>query len=91
MAPEGLHLSGADALKRKGLISEPGPPLWVKAWCLPWPARDRLAYVWIERLGERASDLARLLGQTRGNVSRAAKRGAATAQPWLKMMNHCCP
>jgi hypothetical protein len=54
-------------------------------------ARHLLAYVWIERLGQRASDLARLLDQTRGNVSRAAKRGAATAQPWLKMMDHWCP
>ena len=39
-------------------------------------ARQMLAYVWVERLGRRASELGRVLGQTRGNVSLAAKRGA---------------
>ncbi len=42
-------------------------------------ARPLLAYVWVEGLGRRACDLARALGQTRGNVSLATKRGAALA------------
>lgn len=42
-------------------------------------ARQLLAYVWVEILGRRASDLARALGQTRGNVSLAAQRGALHA------------
>jgi putative transposase len=50
-------------------------------------ARQVLAYVWVERLGRRASELAQVLGQTRGNVSLAAKRGAAVARPWLKVMD----
>jgi REP-associated tyrosine transposase len=53
-------------------------------------ARQVLAYVWVEHLGRRASDLARVLGQTRGNVSLAAKRGAAAARPWLKVMDQWC-
>jgi hypothetical protein len=44
-------------------------------------ARQLLAYVWVERLGRRASDLAAGLGRTRGNISWAAKRGAKIAQP----------
>ena len=44
------------------------------------PAPHRLfAYVRVEHLGRRASDLARALGQTRGNMPLAAKRGAAHA------------
>ena len=42
-------------------------------------ARQLLAYVWVEGVGRRASDLARALGQTRGNISTAARRGAAQA------------
>jgi chromosomal replication initiation ATPase DnaA len=42
-------------------------------------ARQLLAYVWVEGLGRRASDLARALGQTRGSLSTAARRGAAQA------------
>lgn len=42
-------------------------------------ARQLLAYLWIERLGRRASDLALRIGRTRGNVCWAAKRGAALA------------
>ena len=53
-------------------------------------ARQVLAYVWVERLGRRASELARVLGQTRGNVSLAAKRGAAVARPWLGMLDQWC-
>jgi REP element-mobilizing transposase RayT len=46
-------------------------------------ARHLLAYLWVERLGRPASVLARHLGQSRGNVSLAARRGAeyATARP----------
>ena len=53
-------------------------------------ARQLVAYVWVERLGRRASDLARALGQTRGNVSLAAKRGAAYAAPWRAQIAGWC-
>jgi len=45
-------------------------------------ARQLLAYVWVEVLGRRASALARALGQTRGNVCLAARRGAVHAARW---------
>ena len=46
-------------------------------------ARHLLAHLWVERLGQPASVLARHLGQSRGNVSLAARKGAeyATARP----------
>ena len=53
-------------------------------------ARHLLAYVWVEPLGKRASDLARALGQTRGNVSLAAKRGAALAAAWRAQFAAWC-
>jgi len=53
-------------------------------------ARQLLAYVWVERLGRRASDLARALNQTRGNVSLAAKRGEEAARPWHGMLAAWC-
>jgi REP-associated tyrosine transposase len=53
-------------------------------------ARQVLAYVWVEQLGRRASDLARALGQTRGNVSLAAKRGAAPAAAWRGQLAAWC-
>jgi hypothetical protein len=53
-------------------------------------ARHLLAYVWVEHLGKRASDLARALGQTRGNVSLAAKRGAALAAAWRAQFAAWC-
>jgi REP element-mobilizing transposase RayT len=43
-------------------------------------ARQLLTYLWVERLGRRASELAAALGRTRGNVSWSARRGAAIAQ-----------
>jgi hypothetical protein len=48
----------------------------------PRPARRFLAYGWVEGLGRRVSDLARAFGQTRGNLSTAARRGAAQAVRW---------
>lgn len=42
-------------------------------------ARQLLSYLWVERLGRRASELAAALGRTRGNVSWAARRGAVIA------------
>ncbi|MFB3817802.1 MAG: transposase [Candidatus Methylomirabilales bacterium] len=42
-------------------------------------ARQLLTYLWVERLGRRASELAAALGRTRGNVSWSARRGAAIA------------
>ena len=53
-------------------------------------ARQILAYVWVERLGQRASELARVLGQTRGNISLAAKRGEKAARPWRKLFDSWC-
>ena len=45
-------------------------------------ARQLLAYIWVEVLGRRASSLAQEIGQTRGNVSRSAQRGATPAARW---------
>lgn len=45
-------------------------------------ARPLLADVWVAGLGRRASALARGLGQTRGNVCLAARRGAVHAARW---------
>ena len=53
-------------------------------------ARHLLAYVWVELLGRRASDLARAIGQTRGNVSLAAQRGAVHAARWAAQIRTWC-
>ncbi len=53
-------------------------------------ARHILAYVWVERLGQRASELARVLGQTRGNISHAVKRGEEAARPWKELLDRWC-
>jgi len=53
-------------------------------------ARQLLAYLWVEHLGQRASALARAVGQTRGNVSLAAKRGAALAPAWQAKLAEWC-
>ena len=53
-------------------------------------ARQLLAYIWVERLGRRASALARALGQTRGNISTAARRGAAQAAQWQAEIPRWC-
>ncbi len=53
-------------------------------------ARQLLAYVWVERLGQPASALARALGQTRGNVSLAARKRAAHAARWQAEMSRLC-
>jgi putative transposase len=53
-------------------------------------ARQLLAYIWVEGLGRRASDLARALGQTRGNISTAARRGAAQAARWQAEIPRWC-
>ena len=53
-------------------------------------ARQLLAYVWVEVLGRRASDLARALGQTRGNISLAAQRGAVHAARWQTEIPRWC-
>ncbi len=55
--------------------------------CRRGGARQLVAYVSIERLGCRASDLSRALDQTRGNVSLAAKRGEGAAQPWAGVLD----
>ncbi len=53
-------------------------------------ARQLLAYVWVEVVGRRASDLARALGHTRGNVSAAARRGAVHAPRWAAAIPRWC-
>jgi hypothetical protein len=53
-------------------------------------ARQVLAYVWVEVLGRRASDLARALGRTRGNISTAARRGAVQAARWQAEIPRWC-
>ncbi len=53
-------------------------------------ARQILAFVWVERLGQRASDLAQALGQTRGNVSLAGKRGEEAVRPWQHLIGRWC-
>lgn len=53
-------------------------------------ARRILAYVWVEHLGRPASDLARSLEQTRGNISLAAKRGGEAARPYLGVIAVWC-
>lgn len=53
-------------------------------------ARQLLAYVWVEVLGQRASALARALGQTRGNISLATRRGATHAARWQAEIPRWC-
>ena len=52
-------------------------------------ARHLLAYLWVEQCGPRASDLARALGQIRGNVSLAAKRGGALTPEATELAAWC--
>ncbi|HEX7551245.1 MAG TPA: hypothetical protein VF579_11800 [Candidatus Methylomirabilis sp.] len=52
--------------------------------------RQLLAYGWVEVLGRRASDLARALGQTRGTISTAARRGAVQAARWQAEIPRWC-
>jgi hypothetical protein len=53
-------------------------------------ARQLLAYGWVEGLGRRASDLVRALGQTRGTISTAARRGAVQAARWQAEIPRWC-
>ena len=53
-------------------------------------ARHLFAYVWVEVLGRRASALKRALGQTRGNISTAAQRGAVQAARWQAEIFRWC-
>jgi hypothetical protein len=53
-------------------------------------ARHLVAYVWVEQCGQTASTLARVLGQTRGNMSLAAKRGAAWTLAWQAAIRQWC-
>ena len=53
-------------------------------------ARQFLAYVWVEVLGRRASALACAWGQTRGNVTWAAERGATQAARWQTEIPRWC-
>lgn len=53
-------------------------------------ARPLLAHVWVARLGRRASDLARAVGQTRGNVALAVRCGAVHAARWRAQIPALC-
>jgi hypothetical protein len=53
-------------------------------------ARQLVAYVWLEHLGQRASGLARALGQNRGSGSLAAKRGTAHTAAWRAQIADWC-
>ena len=46
--------------------------------------------LWVEVLGRRARALARALGQTRGNLSTTARRGAAQAARWQAEIPRWC-
>jgi hypothetical protein len=56
----------------------------------PVTARQLLAYVWVEVLGRRARALAGALGQTRGNIFTAARRGATQAARWQAEIPRWC-
>ena len=72
-------------------LGVPGPAVFGKTQTrAAVTARQLLAYVWVEVLGRRASDLARALGQTRGNISTAARRGAAQAARWQAEIPRWC-
>jgi putative transposase len=53
-------------------------------------ARQLLAYVWVEHLGRPASNLAKVMGQTRASVSWAARQGAKDAQRWNRLFTPWC-
>jgi REP element-mobilizing transposase RayT len=53
-------------------------------------ARQILAFLWIEHLGRPASELATALGQTRANISLAAKRGAEAARTLTGTFDRWC-
>jgi REP-associated tyrosine transposase len=53
-------------------------------------ARQLIAYIWTERLGRLASDLAEELGRTRGGICLAAKRGAERAKAYTAEIDRWC-
>jgi putative transposase len=79
------------AARLAAALGVPGPALFGKTQTRPAvTARQLLAFLWVERLGRPASALARALGQTRGNVSLAARRGAAHAARWQTEIPRWC-
>jgi len=86
------HLALATLVRRVGVSFQLAPAAILgHSRVPPAPeARQLLAHVWVERLGRPASDLARVLGQTRGHVSWAAKRGAELARTWTKHIEGWC-
>ena len=48
------------------------------------------AYVSVEPLGQRASDLALVVGRTRANISWPAQCGAVMARPWTGHIGDWC-
>lgn len=53
-------------------------------------ARHLVAYLWVERLGRTASELARSWGWSRGQVTWAAKRGEQVARVWEHEVEEWC-
>ncbi len=53
-------------------------------------ARHLLAYVWTERLGRHASELATTVGRTRSNVCWAARRGGERAATYASEIERWC-
>jgi len=49
-----------------------------------------VAYLWVERLGRPASELGRAWGQSRTNVTWAAKRGAEAVRSWQGAIEAWC-
>jgi chromosomal replication initiation ATPase DnaA len=52
--------------------------------------RHLVAYLWVERLGRTASELARSWGWSRGQVTWAAKRGEQVARVWDQEVEEWC-
>ena len=53
-------------------------------------ARHLVAYLWVERLGRTASELALSWGWSRGQASWAAKRGEKVVRAWEQMVEEWC-
>jgi putative transposase len=53
-------------------------------------ARHIVAHIWVEYLGRPASELARAWGQSRSNVTWAAKRGAEAVREWQDRIEEWC-
>jgi len=80
------------------LVSRVAKDLDVPAEAVAGPSRARrmarvrhiVAYLWVERLGRPASELGRAWGQSRTNVTWAAKRGAEAVRSWQRAIQAWC-